>query len=57
MRADAYATAFMVLGYERTLQFLSDHAGLDVYLIYNDINGEYRTWYTGGMEKVLIESR
>ncbi len=55
MRADAYATAFMVMGYGKARQFLEEHTGLDAYLIYNDEKGEYRVWYTPGMGKLLSE--
>jgi len=36
--ADAYATAFMVLGKEKTETFLSQHADIEAYLIDNIIN-------------------
>ena len=55
MRADAYATAFMVMGYEKARRFLEEHTYLDAYLIFNDEMGEYRVWYTAGMEKILSE--
>jgi thiamine biosynthesis lipoprotein len=55
MRADAYATAFMVMGYEKARSFLEKHTYLEAYLIYNDEKGEYRVWYTAGMEKMLSE--
>jgi thiamine biosynthesis lipoprotein len=55
MRADAYATAFMVMGYEKARQYLEEHTGLDAYLIFNDEQGEYRVWYTEGLKKMLSE--
>ena len=55
MRADAYATAFMVMGYEKARRFLEEHTYLDAYLIFSDEMGEYRVWYTAGMEKILSE--
>ncbi|MFC2081169.1 FAD:protein FMN transferase [Bacteroidota bacterium] len=57
MRADAYATAFMVMGFEKSREFLLTRSDLDVYLIYNDENGDYRVWYTDGMKKLLIEGK
>ncbi|NOR34396.1 MAG: FAD:protein FMN transferase, partial [Bacteroidales bacterium] len=39
MRADAYATAFMVMGYEKARRFLEKHTYLDAYLIFNDEMG------------------
>jgi thiamine biosynthesis lipoprotein len=55
MRADAYATAFMVMGYEKARRFLEEHTNLDAFLIYNNEAGEYGVWYTAGMEKILSE--
>jgi thiamine biosynthesis lipoprotein len=55
MRADAYATAFMVMGYEKARRFLEEHKFLDAYLIFNDDSGQYRVWYTEGMKKFLSE--
>lgn len=55
MRADAYATAFMVMGFEKSREFLLNRSDLDAYLIYNDENGEYIVWYTDGMKKILIK--
>ena len=53
MRADGYATAFMVMGFEKSREFLLAHTDMDAYLIYNDEKGEYRVWYTDGMKKLL----
>ena len=55
MRADAYATAFMVMGFEKARLFLEEYTGLEAYLIFNDKAGEYRVWYTEGMEDMLSE--
>ena len=55
MTADAYATAFMVMGLERSKQFLGEHPelGLEVYFIYDE-NGEWKT-YSSETLKALIE--
>jgi thiamine biosynthesis lipoprotein len=55
MRADAYATAFMVMGYEKARRFLEEHTGLEAYLIFNDEAGDYQVWYTEGMGDMLSE--
>ncbi len=47
MTADAYATAFMVFGLNRTKEFLDKNKGLEVYLIYDD-HGELKTWSSKG---------
>lgn len=51
--ADAYATAFMVMGTEKSKTFLESHPELDAFLIYNNEQGEYLVWATKGLEKIL----
>ncbi|MCD7973563.1 MAG: FAD:protein FMN transferase [Candidatus Azobacteroides sp.] len=46
MTADAYATAFMVLGLEKTKEVLGKHPELNAYLIYTDEKGENQVFYT-----------
>lgn len=55
MQADAYATAFMVLGVESSMSVCSTIPDMDCYLIYADKNGEYNTVYTKGFQKYLTE--
>lgn len=57
MRSDAYATAFMVMGFAKSRKFLQDHPEMDAYLIYNDEKGNYRVWYTGGMKKLILQGK
>jgi FAD:protein FMN transferase len=45
MEADAYATAFMVMGLEKTKEFVRDNSGIEVYLIY-DKGGELGVFFT-----------
>ncbi|MFT6184633.1 MAG: thiamine biosynthesis lipoprotein [Flavobacteriales bacterium] len=56
MLADAYATAFLVMGVDDTKRFLEEHRnlGLDVYLIY-DNNGSFESWMTEGIKKQIEE--
>ena len=51
--ADAYATAFMVMGLEKAESFLKAHPELSAYLIYSGENGELLTWVSSGMEVYL----
>ncbi|MDE5739224.1 MAG: FAD:protein FMN transferase, partial [Bacteroidaceae bacterium] len=51
--ADAYATAFMVLGMEASQQVLSEHPELMAFFIYSDADGHLQTWMTEGMEKMV----
>ena len=53
--ADAYATAFMAMGVEKTkklIEFIDDQ--LDVYLVYTDKNGDWKTYISPGMQKRII---
>ncbi|MGZ5190763.1 MAG: FAD:protein FMN transferase [Flavisolibacter sp.] len=55
MTADAYATAFMVMGMEKTKQFLSENKelGLEVFLIYDD-NGKWNTYMSETLKEWII---
>lgn len=54
MTADAFATAFMVMGLEKSIMFLSNHPELDAYLIYSDEEGNFKTYITPGMKESII---
>jgi thiamine biosynthesis lipoprotein len=51
MTADAFATAFMVMGLERAKEFLTANAGLnlEVFFIYDD-KGEWKTYTSGNLK-------
>lgn len=53
MTADAYATAFMVMGVEKGKEFLKKHPKLEVYFIYSAPDGSMKTYYTKGFSKLL----
>ena len=53
--ADAYATALLVMGLEKSLAFLSSHPELDAYLIYSGSSGELKTEMTKGIKRILVE--
>jgi Membrane-associated lipoprotein involved in thiamine biosynthesis len=52
MTADAYATAFMVWGFDKAVEMSNQFNNLDVYFIYDDA-GEYKTWMSEGFKKFL----
>ncbi|MBR4388436.1 MAG: FAD:protein FMN transferase [Prevotella sp.] len=52
--ADAYATAFMVLGADRAKQLLSTHDELQAYLISAAPDGSYEIWYSPALESKLL---
>lgn len=51
--ADAYATAFMVLGYEKSLKIVEADSCLDAFFILSDKEGNYIVRYTKGFEKLI----
>jgi thiamine biosynthesis lipoprotein len=53
--ADAYATAFMVLGVDSAMKICKSVANMDCYLIYSDTNGENKVVYTDGFKKYIVE--
>ena len=53
--ADAYATAFMVVGVEKSKEMLQKLSGLEVYFVYSNSNGDYEVYSTEGLKKMIIE--
>lgn len=51
--ADAYATAFMVMGLAKSKEFLSKHAELEAYFISDDSRGGFSIFYTPGFDRLL----
>ncbi len=51
--ADAYATAFMVMGMQKAQQLLSRHPELMAYLIYNDDQGEMQVWHSDSLATLI----
>ena len=55
MTADAYATAFMVLGLEESKKILNRTKNLDAYLIFDDEGEKLSAFYTPGIAKAITE--
>jgi len=53
--ADAWATAFMVSGLEKSKELLHKTKVLEAYFIYSGHNGELQTYYTNGFQKILVD--
>jgi thiamine biosynthesis lipoprotein len=53
MTADAYATAFMVLGVEKSIKVVEADPNLEAYFIYTDEKGEYKTFATPKMQELI----
>ncbi len=50
-RADALATAFMVMGVEKTKEWLSKNPEIEAYLISSNLQGQFEVWMTEGLQK------
>jgi len=56
MTADAYATAMMVMGTEKSIALQKEVDGLEIFLIYNDENGVLKSYVSEGLEPYLSYS-
>jgi thiamine biosynthesis lipoprotein len=54
-RADALATAFMVIGVDSTKKWLGKHKDIQAYLIFSDSTGDYRVWMTPEMKEMIVD--
>ena len=54
MTADAYATAFMVMGMEATKRFLGRHPEIGAYLIFTDVEGKTARYITPSLAPALV---
>ena len=52
-RADALATAFMVMGMDSTKNWLAKNSEVEAYLIYSNENGEYEVWMSDGVTEMI----
>jgi thiamine biosynthesis lipoprotein len=54
--ADAIATACMVMGKEKTIEFLGEHTEFSAFLIYSDESGNFKTWISPKLESSISET-
>lgn len=53
--ADAYATAFIVMGLDKAKAVLDKHPELMAYFIYSDDNGDNAVWYSPSLRDKITE--
>ena len=53
--ADAYATAFMVLGLEKSKTIVENNSELEAYFIYTDEKGAYQTYSSKKIKEMIVE--
>lgn len=54
-RADAYATAFMVMGLERAQEVLARHKDMMAYFIYTDREGRHAVWCSPALRDKMAD--
>ncbi len=55
MEADALATAFMVMGKEKSIEFLAKNPDIHLFLI-SEEEGKLSTWLSEGMKKIILQA-
>jgi FAD:protein FMN transferase len=53
--ADAWATAFMVMGIDKALKVLETNDGLDAFFIYSGSDGSMQTYATEGLKELMLK--
>lgn len=53
--ADGIATACMVMGKDKAVEFLGEHSEYDAFLIFSDTNGNFQTWSTAYLKKFISQ--
>ena len=53
--ADAYATAFMVMGIEKAQELLKRHPEIMAYFIYAGNDGKNKTWCSESLKGKIVE--
>ncbi|MFA6484231.1 MAG: FAD:protein FMN transferase, partial [Bacteroidales bacterium] len=54
--ADAWATVFMVVGFDRARELSTRIPGIQVYFIYSDAEGAMKTWQSAGVQSMIQSS-
>ena len=55
LEADALATAFMVMGHEKAIEYLNSHPETGAFLIFSLPGGELSTYQTIGLNVTLFD--
>jgi thiamine biosynthesis lipoprotein len=54
--ADGIATACMVMGKEKAIEFIIGHPEFNAYFVYSDDSGNFSTWYSESLKEFISES-
>ncbi|MBE9509541.1 MAG: FAD:protein FMN transferase [Bacteroidetes bacterium] len=55
MSADAFATAFMIIGLEKSIKLVKKLDGIEAYFIYSDDKGDFCTEFTDAFREIIVE--
>jgi FAD:protein FMN transferase len=55
--ADGIATACMVFGKEKAIDFIKSHPGLSAYFVFSDDSGNFKTWMSDDLKKIITEEK
>jgi FAD:protein FMN transferase len=55
--ADGIATACMVMGKEKAIDFIQSHPELNAYFVFSDDNGNFMTWMSPDLKKKISEEQ
>ena len=55
--SDAYATMFMIIGLEKSKEFLAHHPELKALLVYSDTDNKVQTYKTENLKPLLVAER
>jgi len=55
MTADAFATAFMVMGFEKSKELINTQERIEGFLVYLDEKGIIQSYYSKGLEKFVLK--
>jgi FAD:protein FMN transferase len=53
--ADGIATACMVMGKQKTIEFINSHPQFSAYIIFSNDDGNYETWYSSDLKDDISE--
>lgn len=54
--ADGIATACMVMGKDKTIEFLANHPEFEAYMVYSDQSGNFKTWMSDKLADYISET-
>jgi thiamine biosynthesis lipoprotein len=55
--ADGIATACMVMGHEKSIQFISSNPQFSAYFVISDDDGNYQTWISDNLKEFISEEQ